>query len=207
MYIKGTAVNQPAVTWWWGVGEGKHPTLLWLGHSPYRSLCLWAGNFSSVSRFFFSRRWDRMARVGWSSQVSLTLVNYSPLRVGLVKNSQLWYISEWFLFSLPCRMPKGIFLLCLLWESGRASRGKSYVRRGADFTWRVPLWFLTPRVVHTKPPPIHLSQLRSSSLGFGSVHHTPCICPSDPLVLGIGICPVSSPFLWLQNKFRIFQVC
>ena len=150
-----------------------------------------------------------MARVGWSSQVrsvQFTLVNYSPLRVGLVNNIQLWYISEWFLFSLPCRMPKEIFLLCLLWESGRVSRGKSHIRRGGDFTWGVPLWFLTPRVVHTKPPPIHPSQLRSSSPGFGSVYHSPCICPFDPLVLGVGICPVSSPFLWFQNELCIVQV-
>lgn len=66
----------------WGVGDGKHSVILWLGLSLSVSLSLWTVTFTSFL-VFFSLKWDKMCRLGISlPQVTQSLIKPCSLGSG-----------------------------------------------------------------------------------------------------------------------------
>lgn len=113
----------------------------------------------------------------------------------MVKNRALRHISKWFLFPWPC-WKEGIFLQCLLWESGQTPGSKS----------------------HNTVVPCSTSLPMTQSLGvFNALIHTeplatrqaqvcyPRTTSQDPLyscvslILGAGVSSVTSLLLQIQN--------
>ena len=98
----------------WGGGEGS--IVPWWGLSPswdYAS----GLNTTSVSQFVFlppplgGLGWLKWAGVEYlpSYSTGQGLVNWFPLRAGLVKNRVFWNISKWLLFFSSCWSQRGFF--------------------------------------------------------------------------------------------------
>lgn len=127
----------------------------------------------------------------------------------------VWFISKYFLFLSCCWKQEGDFSSSMFGNLGKLRRWfLQYCESPLTFS---SSWCLNLRLVHTEasacaiqiflPPEIvpmeifvHVSLLQQIM--------TPCICLSDFIVIGIVICLVSCPHLWIQEglSFQSLQL-
>ena len=169
----------------------------------------WVFSFSSFSRAAAVRNFPCPGQLGSDNTTAgQALVNWFPLRAGLVKKDRVfWCISKWLPFPSLCRKSKGIFLkyfniyhgnLVKLLEVNLTVLWGSPVT-GSPWGFQLSELSAVCQVQSFLPEHCFL-QHKSSTPGSSHFLYSP-VSP----ILWAADCPVSSPFLWTQEKLLMFQ--